>query len=100
MEAHLCYILGTRQCTGLARLDALREPEPSDPVFKKCGPLPRRAMPQMIKKRIQCMVAKADLRLPESKNYRRLEVPMMNGFRRFWKRSAAARCMYGRIQMG
>ena len=67
--------------------DVGREPEPSDPVFKKCGPLPRRATQQMIKKRIQRMVVKAGLRPPESKNHRRFEVPMMNGFRRFWNKA-------------
>ena len=40
-----------------------------------------------MKKRIQRMMSKADLRSPELKNHRRFKVPMMNGFRRFWNKA-------------
>ena len=64
-----------------------RQPEPSDPMFKQYGPLPRRATQVSMKKRIQRMMSKADLRSPELKNHRRFKVPMMNGFRRFWNKA-------------
>ena len=60
-----------------------RRPEPSDPIFKN-GPLARRATQVSVKKMIQRMMSKAGLRSPDLKNHRRFEVPMMNGFRRFW----------------
>ena len=64
-----------------------RQPEPSDPVFKKYGPLPVRATQVSVKKRIQRMVSKAGLRSPDLKKNRRFEVPLMNGFRRFWNKA-------------
>ena len=62
-------------------------PEPSDPMFKRYGPLPVRATQVSVKKRIQRMVSRAGLRSPDRKNCRRFEVPLMNGFRRFWNKA-------------
>ena len=64
-----------------------RNPKPSEPIFKKEGMLPRRATPTSIKKRIERMVRKAGLRTTLPKGKRRYEVPLMNGFRRFWNKT-------------
>lgn len=63
-----------------------KEPKPTDPIFKKEGILPRRASRAAIKKRVERMVEKAQLRMPLPKGQRRYDVPIMNGFRRFWNK--------------
>ncbi len=63
-----------------------REPKEKDPIFKKEGVLLRRASRAVIKKRVERMVAKAQLRGPLPKGQKRYDVPIMNGFRRFWNK--------------
>jgi len=63
-----------------------RAPEPKDPIFKTEGNLPRRASSAAIKKRVERMVEKAQLRVPLPKGQKRHDVPIMNGFRRFWNK--------------
>lgn len=63
-----------------------REPKEKDPIFKKEGVLPRRASRAVIKKRVERMVEKAQLRTPLPKGQKRYDVPIMNGFRRFWNK--------------
>lgn len=62
-----------------------REPKPDEPVFKKEGMLPRRATPHSIKKRVERMIQKAGFR--NKINGKRYDVPIMNGFRRFWNKT-------------
>lgn len=63
-----------------------REPKPTDPVFKLEGNFLKKASIQSIKKRIERMVQKAGLRIPLENGKRRHDVPIMNGFRRFWNK--------------
>jgi hypothetical protein len=63
-----------------------REPKPSDPVFKLEGSLLKKASISSIKKRIERMVGKAGLRAHLQSGKRRHDVPIMNGFRRFWNK--------------
>ncbi|KAG2479126.1 MAG: Integrase [Nitrosopumilales archaeon] len=64
-----------------------REDKPTEPIFKKEGDLPRPASPTSIKKRVERMARAAKLRPPLPKGQRRYEVPIMNGFRRFWNKT-------------
>ena len=64
-----------------------REPEGTDPIFKKEGPLPKKATLISIRKRMDRMIRGAGLRAEQRKTRRRFEVPMMNGFRRFWNKA-------------
>lgn len=64
-----------------------REMKPTEPIFKKEGDLPRPASPTSIKKRVARMARAAKLRPPLPKGQRRYEVPIMNGFRRFWNKT-------------
>jgi len=64
-----------------------REPKPTEPIFKIEGSLPRRASSASIKKRVERMTQKAGLRKPLPKGQRRYDVPIMNGFRRFWNKT-------------
>ncbi len=67
--------------------DVGREPRPDDPLFKTSGPFLRRAGEVSIKKRIYRMMCSAGLRAKDRKKNRRFDVPMMNGFRRFWNKT-------------
>lgn len=62
-----------------------REPKPEDPIFKKEGIFLRRATPIGVKKRVERMIKRAGLR--ENIKGKRYEVPIMNGFRRFWNKT-------------
>jgi len=64
-----------------------RTPKPKEPIFKKQGSLPIRASSASIKKRVERMAQKAGLRLPLPKGQKRYEVPIMNGFRRFYNKT-------------
>lgn len=64
-----------------------REPKLEEPIFKKEGDLPRMASNSGIKKRIARMIEKAGLRNKLKKGQRRHDVPIMNGFRRFWNKA-------------
>ena len=62
-----------------------REPRPEDPIFKKEGTILRRTTPTGVKKRVERMIKRAGLR--ENIKGKRYEVPIMNGFRRFWNKT-------------
>ena len=64
-----------------------REPKPEEPMFKREGDLPIMATHSSIKKRVERMIEKAGLRKRLKKGQRRHEVPIMNGFRRFWNKT-------------
>ncbi|MCE2498755.1 MAG: integrase [Nitrosopumilaceae archaeon] len=69
-----------------------RNPRPRDPVFIKSGDLPRRATPSMIMKHVRGAITRAGLRPSVLRAARgrtgyRYEIPMMNGFRRFWNKT-------------
>ena len=64
-----------------------REPKPKDPIFKQDGPFPKRATSVSIKKRLERILKNSGLRKPLVKGKRRHEVPIMNGFRRFWNKT-------------
>tara|TARA_Y100000590_G_scaffold154082_1_gene177037 strand:- start:5774 stop:7015 length:1242 start_codon:yes stop_codon:yes gene_type:complete len=64
-----------------------RKPKPEDTLFKREGMIPTKASTSSIKKRVERMVTKSGIRLPLKKGQRRYEVPIMNGFRRFWNKT-------------
>lgn len=63
-----------------------RDPKPADPVFKKEGNSPIMANPPALKKRIERILLASGLRKPLPKGQKRYEIPVMNGFRRFWNK--------------
>lgn len=63
-----------------------KEPLPSDPLFKEAGPFARKLKPDAIKRRITRVAESAGIRKPLAKGRRRHEVPIMNGFRRFFNK--------------
>ncbi|EIJ65959.1 hypothetical protein BD31_I0011 [Candidatus Nitrosopumilus salaria BD31] len=62
-----------------------RVPKPEDPIFKKEGTLLRRITTTGVKRRVERVIKRAGLR--ESIKGKRYEVPIMNGFRRFWNKT-------------
>ena len=62
-----------------------KEAKPEDPIFKKEGAILRRTTPTGVKKRVERMIKRAGLR--EQIKGKRYEVPIMNGFRRFWNKT-------------
>lgn len=64
-----------------------KEPRPVNPLFKKEGSLVIPLSPNAIKARIDEVLKKAGLRIPLVKGKRRHEVPVMNGFRRFFNKA-------------
>jgi len=64
-----------------------REPKPADPVFKKEGPSLIMASPFALKKRVERILENGGIRTPLPKGQKRYEVPVMNGFRRFWNKT-------------
>ena len=64
-----------------------RDPLPKDHLFKKDGTLPIMANPPALKKRIERILQSAGIRTPMKKGQKRHEVPVMNGFRRFWNKA-------------
>jgi len=64
-----------------------REPKSNEPIFKKEGILPRRATTISIKKRVERMVKRSGIRKSLVKGKKRYDVPIMNGFRRFWNKN-------------
>lgn len=63
-----------------------REPKPTDPMFKIEGKVPIMIKPTAIKQHIQRVLAVSGLRHELPKGMRRHEVPIMNGFRRFFNK--------------
>ena len=64
-----------------------REPRPTDPLFKKEGPFIIALTSNAIKSRMEETLKRAGLRIPLVKGKRRHEVPVMNGFRRFFNKT-------------
>ena len=64
-----------------------RAPEPDDPVFKRVGGAAAGAVTSALKRRIDRIAKKAGLRDATRKKERRFDVPIMNGFRRFWNKA-------------
>jgi len=62
-----------------------REPKAEDPIFKKEGTILKRTTPVGVKKRVERMIKRAGLR--DKIKGKRYEVPIMNGFRRFWNKT-------------
>ena len=63
-----------------------REPKQHEPIFKREGDLPIPAKPTAIKQRMERILGRAGIRKPLVQGKRRHEVPVMNGFRRFWNK--------------
>ena len=64
-----------------------REPNPEEPIFIKEGVFVRRANTASIKRRVERMIERAGLRAPLTEGKKRHEVPIMNGFRRFFNKT-------------
>lgn len=64
-----------------------KEPRPTDPLFKKEGPFIIPLTSNAIKSRMEEVMKRAGLRTPLVKGKRRHEVPIMNGFRRFFNKT-------------
>jgi len=64
-----------------------RETKPNDPIFIQEGSSLKRASIASIKKRVEQMAEKAGLRNPLTEGRKRHEVPIMNGFRRFFNKT-------------
>jgi hypothetical protein len=64
-----------------------KEPQATDPLFKKEGSVVIPLSPNEIKARIDEVLKKAGLRTPLVKGKRRHEIPVMNGFRRFFNKA-------------
>ncbi len=63
-----------------------KEPKPTDPLFKEAGTFVKRLKPDAVKRRVTRVAEKAGIRKPLVKGKRRHEVPIMNGFRRFFNK--------------
>lgn len=68
-----------------------REPRPRDPIFIKTGNLPKRVTIMAIKRRMELIIERAGLRqrqkVVSGRRALRHDIPMMNGFRRFWNKT-------------
>lgn len=64
-----------------------RESKTNDPIFIQEGSSLKQASIASIKKRVERMVEKAGLRNPLTGGRKRHEVPIMNGFRRFFNKT-------------
>ena len=80
------YAALTNYCSAWTS-DVGRPPKPEEPMFKKAGCLPRKSTTSLLKRRVERVIQAAGLRAPERKSQRRFDVPMMNGFRRFWNKA-------------
>lgn len=67
--------------------DVGRDPKPKDPLFKKSGLFVRPLNPDAIKARVDAVIKKSGIRTPLAKGKRRHEIPVMNGFRRFFNKA-------------
>ena len=64
-----------------------RQPNPKDPIFLAAKGIPKRASMQSVKKRLTRMVKHAKLRPPVDGKPKRHNVPLTNGFRRFYNKT-------------
>jgi hypothetical protein len=63
-----------------------REPKPGDPMFKISGKVPIMCKPVAIKRHIERLLLTAGLRHELPSGMRRYEIPVMNGFRRYFNK--------------
>lgn len=66
--------------------DVGKEPLQTEPLFKMAGPFANRLGPDGIRTRITRIAESAGVRAPPVKGRRRHEIPIMNGFRRFFNK--------------
>jgi len=66
--------------------DVLRFPQASDPFMKKVGPTVKPISPDAMAHRLYKILCKSGIRKPLLNGKRRHEVPVMNGFRRFFNK--------------
>lgn len=64
-----------------------KEPKPDDPFFKKQGPFVRPLTENGIRKRMERIINDSSIRMPLAQGHRRYEVPLFNGFRRFFNKA-------------
>ncbi len=64
-----------------------KEPKPEDPFFKKQDPFVRPLTENGIRKRMERIIKDSSIRMPLVKGHRRYEVPLFNGFRRFFNKA-------------
>lgn len=65
-----------------------REPKPTDPIFKQVGiPAVRRLDDIGIQSRIKAIVKRSGISKPLAKGQRLHDIPIMNGFRRFFNKN-------------
>jgi len=64
-----------------------RKPNPDEPIFINEGDLVRRASIASIKRRVERIIERAGLRAPLTEGKKRHDVPIMNGFRRFFNKT-------------
>jgi len=64
-----------------------REPKDGEPVFKQAGPFEKPTTPEAIKRRIERVLSSSGILFPVVKGKKRREVPVMNGFRRFFNKT-------------
>lgn len=68
-------------------IDVGREPKPTEPIFKKEGyRTPIMLEPTAIKSRIEKVLKRSGFRTPLTKDKRRHDIPVMNGFRRYFNK--------------
>ena len=66
--------------------DTRKEPKPDEPLFKQEGWIVKRLSPEAIKQRVDQVARQAGMRMPLAKGKKRHNVPIMNGFRRFFNK--------------
>jgi hypothetical protein len=64
-----------------------KEPKPDDPFFKKSGPFARELSEMGIRKRLERILKESGIRTPLPQGKRRYDVPIFNGFRRFFNKA-------------
>lgn len=64
-----------------------KTPKDNDPIFKVTGPAKVSLSPSGIRSRMYRVVKNAGVWVPVSEGKRRGEIPIMNGFRRFWNKT-------------
>jgi hypothetical protein len=66
--------------------DVLRTPQPHDPFLKKAGKFVIPLSPDALANRLYKVIKPAGIRKPLTNGKRRYEIPIMNGFRRFFNK--------------
>lgn len=68
------------------RSETLQDPKPKDPFLKRTGPSVSKLNPDAMAKRMEKVLKKCKLREPLADGKRIHEIPIMNGFRRFFNK--------------